>query len=161
MYMLTAISTLLAQNPGTGVDKIFGNFDGPAGQDVINRAPIGEAVARMISFLINMSFTVVAILVLLYMLWGAYLWISSGGEAEKISAARKKMVQAVIGMIVFVAVFSIWATVISKSFGLIKFENGGIEFKLPTINNFNDGGAANPDPIPRSPGGTDKAPKPF
>lgn len=146
--MLTMISSLIAQTPGTGVDKIFGNFDGPAGQDVINRAPVGEAVARMLSFLINMSFTVVAILVLLYMLWGAYLWISSGGDSEKITSARKKMVQAVIGMILFIAVFSIWATVISGSFGLIKFENGGIELKLPTINNFDDGGSSKPSPTP-------------
>lgn len=44
-----------------------------------------------------------ALLVLLYLLWGGIEWITSGGDKGKTEAARNKITQAIIGLIVLAA----------------------------------------------------------
>ncbi|MEN8253603.1 MAG: hypothetical protein ABFQ62_04480 [Patescibacteria group bacterium] len=52
-------------------------------------------------------FAIVGLILLIYLLWGAIDWITSGGDSGKVSNARNKMTQAVIGLIVFASVFAI------------------------------------------------------
>lgn len=47
------------------------------------------------------------LLVLVFFLWGAIEWITSGGDQAKIGKARDKMTQAVIGLVVLVGSFTI------------------------------------------------------
>lgn len=46
------------------------------------------------------SFIVSVLLSLYYICWGGIDWITSGGKKEKISAARDKIIAAVIGLII-------------------------------------------------------------
>ena len=48
-----------------------------------------------------------SILVLLYLIWGAIEWITSGGDKGKTEAARNKITSAVIGLIVIAASYAI------------------------------------------------------
>jgi hypothetical protein len=43
---------------------------------------------------------IAAVFVLLQLIWGAIDWISSGGDKSKVEAARNKIMNAVIGLIV-------------------------------------------------------------
>lgn len=53
--------------------------------------------------------TIFAILLcLLYVIWGAYFWITSEGDKQKLHQARQRIVFAVIGLIV---VFIAWAII--------------------------------------------------
>ncbi|MDP3941302.1 MAG: hypothetical protein Q8Q49_03235 [bacterium] len=46
------------------------------------------------------------LLALFYLIWGGVSWTISGGDKEKIAAARKKIIYAIIGMvIIFLALF--------------------------------------------------------
>ncbi|MFH2021698.1 MAG: hypothetical protein ABIJ33_00230 [Patescibacteria group bacterium] len=56
-----------------------------------------------------------AIMVLLYFIWGAVEWISSGGDKNKLESARNKMLHAVLGLIILVS-----------SFVIIGFISGGL-----------------------------------
>lgn len=56
---------------------------------------------------ITIIFTVAAILVTAMLLWGAIEWISSGGDKEKLSSARKRIMQALIGLIILALAFVI------------------------------------------------------
>lgn len=51
---------------------------------------------------------IAAIAVLIYLLWGGLEWITSGGDKGKTEAARNKITQAVIGLIVLAATTAIF-----------------------------------------------------
>ena len=48
-----------------------------------------------------------AIFVLIYFIWGAIEWISSGGDKGKVENARNRITQSVIGLIVLVGSYVI------------------------------------------------------
>ena len=48
---------------------------------------------------ISIFFAVGGLGVLIYFVWGAVDWILSGGDKEKVAGARKKMTNAIIGLV--------------------------------------------------------------
>ncbi|HRN70148.1 MAG TPA: hypothetical protein PLS49_03090, partial [Candidatus Woesebacteria bacterium] len=86
---------------------------------------------------------VAAIAVLIYLLWGAFDWINSGGDSEKIASAQAKMTNAVIGIIMIVVAFTIFNVVAVDIVGFVQRDaNGNLRFRIPSIN----------DPRPGDPG---------
>ncbi|MCC6711005.1 MAG: hypothetical protein IT416_01495 [Candidatus Pacebacteria bacterium] len=51
---------------------------------------------------------IAAVMVLIFLLWGAIEWITSGGDKGKTEAARNKITQAIIGLIVLAATTAIF-----------------------------------------------------
>lgn len=70
------------QPAGMGI-KAFGNPN----------ASIGNIISNFILIMY-----VAGLAVLVFLLWGAFDWITSGGDKEKISSARRKIVNALIGL---------------------------------------------------------------
>ncbi len=91
-----------------------GTRSGVALNDVEVNVPKGFATT--FSGLLNgaLSFILVisSLLVLLYLLWGGFDWIVSGGDKGKADKARDKIVSAVIGLIIVAASFAILNLVI-------------------------------------------------
>ncbi len=48
---------------------------------------------------------------LVYLLWGAIEWITSGGDSSKVNKARDRMLQAVIGVIVLSSTLAVFRLV--------------------------------------------------
>lgn len=71
----------------------------------------GQVVANIISSLLSVALIIAAVLVLLYLVWGAIEWISSGGDSGKIEKARNRIMQAIIGLIVLAAVIAVLALI--------------------------------------------------
>lgn len=67
-------------------------------------------LSTVLSFFIRFFFTVAALAALLYLLLGAFAWVTSGGEKEKISKAQDKIQAAVIGIVLIIAVLAIVVT---------------------------------------------------
>jgi amino acid transporter len=67
-------------------------------------------LSTILSFFIRLFFTIAALAALLYLLLGAFEWITSGGEKEKVSKAQQKIQAAVIGVVLIVAVLAIVVT---------------------------------------------------
>lgn len=67
-------------------------------------------IADILSFFIKFFFTVAALIALLYLLLGAFAWITSGGSKENVEKAREKIQAAVIGIVLIVAVIAIAVT---------------------------------------------------
>jgi hypothetical protein len=66
--------------------------------------------ARFLSGIFSAVMVISALMVLLYLLWGAFDWITAGSESGKTQKARDKMTNAVIGLVVLgaaVAIFQI------------------------------------------------------
>lgn len=77
--------------------------------------PIGKAelgftppdLAQVITFALRGLFVVAGLAALLYLLLGAFAWITSGGNKESVDKAREKIQAAVIGLILIFVVLAI------------------------------------------------------
>lgn len=56
------------------------------------------SVGNIVSNSVLIMYIAGGLAVLVFLLWGAFDWITSGGDKEKISSARRKIVNALIGM---------------------------------------------------------------
>ena len=55
---------------------------------------------NLLSSILTGIMVLAAIMVLLYLIWGGIEWISSGGDKSKTEAARNKITNSVLGIIV-------------------------------------------------------------
>lgn len=73
--------------------------------------------AQVLTFLIRLFFVVAGLVALLYLLLGAFAWITSGGSKEAIDKAREKIQAALVGLILIFAVLAI-VTVMENILGI-------------------------------------------
>lgn len=62
-------------------------------------APGSGIIGTVLKNTISLFFIVGGLATLIYFVWGATDWIMSGGDKEKVAGARKKMTNAVIGLV--------------------------------------------------------------
>jgi hypothetical protein len=122
---------LLAVNDA--IPSIFGQVSPPAG------TPSGDpvaAISKLLSTALQFVLLIAAFLLLLYMFLGAFDWITSGGEKEKIAKAQGKITSAIIGMVLVIAVFTVFSLAMGTVFGNRIIENipgQGWRLIIPTI----------------------------
>lgn len=76
-------------------------------QPVTNSEAASKGVGSMITNVITLIFSFSSIAVVLYFLWGAFDWIMSGGDKEKVGSARRKMTTAIVGLLLLSLTFAI------------------------------------------------------
>ncbi len=76
-------------------------------QQVIDLSPVNGVVpssavqvSDVIRFIINLLVVIAVIASLVYLIYGGLRWVISGGDKEKVEAARKTVVAAIIGLVV-------------------------------------------------------------
>lgn len=122
----------LNTTPTKSIGDIFGSPQPPPGGPSFDNPMVG--LSGIISFGIRMFLAIGMITVLFFLLGGTYDWITSGGEEEKIENARKKITNAVLGIILMVVALGIFTVVGQDILGLIGQDaDGGWTFSLPTI----------------------------
>ena len=88
------------------------NFNlGEAGQGIIPHASPGNYESKfwgLISSLLSIVLPIAVLLLLLYLIWGGFEWITSGGDSSKLTQARNKIMHAVIGLILLASVVAIF-----------------------------------------------------
>lgn len=119
LVLLLFISVVLV--PSTTFAQVSPNREGTSrntfriGQPEGYGAKIDGSAENIIGVLtenaITLLFSFSALAVIAYFLWGAFDWIVSGGDKEKISSARKKMTHALIGLALLSLSFVIIAVV--------------------------------------------------
>lgn len=67
-----------------------------AGLNKMCSLELGNVVGKFIIY----SFMFGAIIALLYLLWGGFKWITSGGDTKGVEGARSHIIAAIIGLIV-------------------------------------------------------------
>ena len=81
---------------------------GTANLDAANHASgFGPLMSSIFSFVMLIA----AILVLFYLIWGAFEWITSAGDKGKLEKARQRISSAVLGIIVLGSVVAIFMIV--------------------------------------------------
>lgn len=75
------------------------------------------SIADILTFLIKMFFFIAGLAALLYLLMGAFSWVTSSGDKENVKKAQDKIQAAVIGLIIIVFVLAIMITIEQFVFG--------------------------------------------
>ncbi len=100
---------------------------------IYNPPDAPAAFGGFIAFAIRFFLIIAAFSMLVYLLWGAFEYISSQGEKDNIDKARRKMVNAVIGLLIVFAVLTIYSYVAGDILGIIERTDEGWRFILPRI----------------------------
>jgi len=84
-----------------------------------------ENFGTLLGGLMGGIMVIAAIMVLIFLLWGAIEWITSGGDKGKTEAARNKITQAILGLIVLAATTAIFM-ILQSFLGIcvLSFGNG-------------------------------------
>ena len=77
----------------------------------INIAEPGQGYKSLGGFITNilaLSFVVALILVLIMLIWGAFEWITSGGDKDAVGKARGRILNALIGLAILAVAFALF-----------------------------------------------------
>lgn len=119
---------LLAQS----MQDIFGKVAPPPGSEAIAGDPI-EGLGKLISLAIKLFITGAGLMLAAYLLWGAYDWITSGGEKEKVSKAQNKITFALVGMVLVFIVITGYGLIAGDILGIIVNTPDGWQLKISTF----------------------------
>lgn len=96
----------LAQATDNPFNRAKSNLEGTVGTKAFGTAPSTDIYA-IAGSIINVALGFLGIVLLGYMLFAGYLWMTSGGETEKAEKAQTMIRNAVIGLIIIIAAFAI------------------------------------------------------
>ncbi len=96
----------------------------------------GQDLSTLLGRGINLMIIIIGVVALIYMLWGALSWVTSGGDKEKLQKAQSRIRSAVIGIIMAIVVLVIFNAIFSLAFpnsGIITPSDGGFKFSIPSF----------------------------
>lgn len=88
---------------------IFGTIEPPKGLESFAGSPVGAA-GRLLTVGIRLFFIFAGITAMIWMFRGAFDWITSGGDKEKISAARQRVYNAIVGVFILIGILAVIST---------------------------------------------------
>jgi amino acid transporter len=124
------MNTASTSSPADAVPTIFGQITPSGFGTIMNGDPLAT-LGFLLATGIRLFLSVAALAVLLYMLWGAFDWVMSGGEKTKIEKAQQKITQAIIGFLVIIVVLVLFGTVAGDILGIVKREGGSWVINIP------------------------------
>lgn len=116
------------------VNEVFGKIKPPVSG--IGGSNPGQDLSTLLGRGINLLVIITGIVALIYMLWGALSWVTSGGDKEKLQKAQARIRSAVIGIVMSIVVLVIFNAIFSIAFpnsGIITPSGGGFRFIIPTL----------------------------
>jgi hypothetical protein len=92
---------MLADIPISISDQLVGTEIAPLMNDGKFNLP------AFVSLIIQLLLIGIAISSFIYLLWGAFQWVTSGGDKEAVSKAQKRITNALIGLLITFSIFAI------------------------------------------------------
>lgn len=74
----------------------------------------GGDIYGLIQIVINAFLAIIGALLLIYMLYGGYTWMSAQGDEEKVTKAKDTIQRAIIGVIIIIAAYAISVFVMAR-----------------------------------------------
>ena len=71
-------------------------------------------IFSLIQTVINASLSIIGVLLLIYILYAGYNWMTAQGEEEKVEKAKDTLKRAIIGAIIIIAAYAISIFVMSR-----------------------------------------------
>jgi len=100
-----------ATNPFDNAGKMVTDIGGNAGLGAPKTLP------EIFGSIINVALGFLGVVLLAYLLYAGFLWMTSGGESKKADEAKVMIRNAIIGLIIIVAAFSISQFVLTSLIG--------------------------------------------
>lgn len=89
------------------VEEMFGGEE-TTGTNFATTAGLGEAdLVTTIANIINVGLGFLGIVAVAIIILGGFKWVTAGGEAEKVSKAKKYIFQGLIGLVIVLAAYAI------------------------------------------------------
>jgi hypothetical protein len=73
-----------------------------------------DSAIAIIGSIINIAVGFLGLILFVYILWGGFLYLTSGGDPEKTKKGKNKILYAVIGLLIVMSAYAIAQYVISK-----------------------------------------------
>lgn len=91
------------------IENIFGKITPPdALKPLLQQDPTGAgALSNFLSRLVALIYVLAAIVLIFMLIWGAWDWMISEGNKEKVESARNKIINAFIGILLFAVAFAV------------------------------------------------------
>ncbi|MDO8498115.1 MAG: hypothetical protein Q7S61_06260 [bacterium] len=91
--------------------SVFAQTATPTLPELMAKLPFSvPSLGDLLTFFIRFFFVLAGLAALIYLLLGAFAWVTSGGSKEAVDAAQKKIQAAIVGLILIVAVLAIIVT---------------------------------------------------
>lgn len=88
--------------------------EGGEGETIGDVAGLGQAdLATVIATIIRAILGFLGVVAVVIILWGGFLWMTSGGQDEKVRNARKLIIMGIIGLAIVLAAYAIASFVIN------------------------------------------------
>ena len=109
LFIIPAYAACVEPGKGVQIGECFGFGDIKS---------LGEATNKGIAPL----FSLMAAIVVIYFLWGAFKYLMSAGNKEAVAEARGMITHAIIGFIILMFAFLILQFLLSSLFGITSFQ---------------------------------------
>jgi hypothetical protein len=100
---LAGIVTVLAPRAALAQTKLLQQGLDNAAIGPYGQAAKPQSLPDIVGRVINIAFDLFGILLLVYMLYGGYLWLTAGGEGKQVETAQAVIKNAVIGVAILVS----------------------------------------------------------
>lgn len=101
---------VLAANPALNRLQEVGTVKGPYQE----RGELGLSIA--VGTVVSATLALVGSIFLILMIYAGYNWMTARGEEEKVSKAKDTINRAIIGIIIVVGAYAIWAFIFARLF---------------------------------------------
>ena len=82
----------------------------PTPANIVIKFPKGQGYENLGDFISNfliLAFSIALLVVLVMLIWGAFEWITSGGDKDAVGKARNRIINALIGLAVLAVAFAL------------------------------------------------------
>jgi hypothetical protein len=107
VVLLPAAPALVQAAPSGVTTQIQQGLTTAAGGAGYDTSQNGGNLTRIIGSLINTALSLLGVLLLLYLLYGGFIWMTAGGDEAKVKKARALITNTVIGLVIIVIAFAL------------------------------------------------------
>ena len=112
LMVCAPLSALAAVTPGsTGLDAAA---QGTGLDNACEGAEAQVCIARIVGSVITAALGFVEVLLFIYLLYGGFLWMTSGGDSEGVKKAKTMIKNAVIGLIIIALSYVLASFIITR-----------------------------------------------
>lgn len=122
---------LLTQD--SSIQDAFGQVSPPPGMNIGGGGDPVAGFGALIGWGINIFIILAGMFLLVYLLWGAFDWISSSGEKEKLTKAQNKITNALVGIILIFVILTAFNLLAGQILGIVEQTPDGFKLKIPTL----------------------------
>ncbi len=116
--LLTIASPALA----AGIEDNLRTVGGTAYYDNVNQEPGVNSLPELVGNIINVVLGFLGIIFVILIIVSGFQWMLAGGNSDAINKAKGRMINAIIGLVIVLAAFSINAFVMTKVLDVTNIE---------------------------------------